>query len=73
MKFQTSKRSVRIRKDRSITLYKGLGLDRVKHDGLRERIRYMSRYGDPEREGITRLQTELDARLAGNPTEGFTP
>ena len=70
--YRAPKRSVRIREDRSITLYKGLGQERPKHDSLRERITLLKRAGAQRNaDRIAVLQTELDARRAGNPTEGF--
>lgn len=70
--YRAPKRSVRIREDRSIVLYKGLGRDRPKHDGLKDRIRLLKQ-DCPERNKlmISYYQKELDARRAGNPTKEF--
>ena len=75
--YRAPKRTVRIREDRSITLYKNLGQDRPKHDSLKERVKHYKRLlkGNPlnasARAEFTRLNDELLARRAGNPTEGF--
>lgn len=75
--YRAPKRSVRIREDRSITLYKGLGQPRVSHDSLKERAKfYWNRVKcDPfdavDVERYNHYNDELQARRAGNPTEGF--
>jgi len=74
--YRAPKRSVRIREDRSITLYKSMGQPRKSHDSLRERIKGMKRLLAIADDGyfaskLARYEAELQARRAGNPTEGF--
>jgi len=75
--YRAPKRSVRIREDRSITLYKSLGQPRKSHDSLKERVKHYRRVlrGNPlnasARSQLSRYVEELDNRRAGNPTEGF--
>jgi len=55
---------------RVMPIYDILKNPKVPHDSLKERIKGLKRSGgDPER--IAYLQTELDARRAGNPTPDF--
>jgi len=71
-------RHVRADNDRSVGLYPIFRKDKKKkHDSLKERCKHFRRVlrGNPlnasARASLNFYQTELDARRAGNPTEGF--